>query len=55
VGREIHHVLIGIGFLGLFLASVRWFFSTFPVVQLWQPPQMDELMESEVVSSEVRR
>ncbi|HSM03808.1 MAG TPA: hypothetical protein VK858_04275 [Longimicrobiales bacterium] len=55
VGRMTHHVLIGIGFLGLFLASVRWFFSTFPVIQVWQPPQMAELMESEVASSEVAR
>lgn len=55
VSRMVHHVLIGIGFLGLFLASVRWFFSTFPVIQVWQPPQMAELMESEVASSEVAR
>ena len=30
--------LIGLMFLGLFLMSVRWFLSTFPVIQAWQPP-----------------
>ena len=55
VTQEIYHTLIGVGFLGLFLASVRWFFSTFPIIQLWQPPQMAELMESEIRSSEVSR
>lgn len=55
VTQETYHVLIGVGFLGLFLASVRWFFSTFPVIQVWQPPQQDEFMEAEVTSSEVAR
>ncbi|MEJ2540418.1 MAG: hypothetical protein P8188_10680, partial [Gemmatimonadota bacterium] len=55
VTQEIYHTLIGVGFLGLFLATVRWFFSTFPVIQLWQPPQMDEMTEAEVRSSELAR
>jgi len=48
----IYHFAIGLGFLGLFLGSVRWFFATFPVIQLWQPRQQDELLEAELVSSE---
>jgi hypothetical protein len=44
---EIYHFAIGLGFLGLFLGSLRWFFSTFPVIQIWQPAQQDELMEAE--------
>jgi hypothetical protein len=39
---------IGIGFLGLFLGAVRWFYSTFPIIQMWQPPQEDESYEVEV-------
>ncbi|TVP73021.1 MAG: hypothetical protein EA352_12255 [Gemmatimonadales bacterium] len=39
--------LIGLGFLGLFALSVRWFLSTFPVIQIWQPPQEPEMMERE--------
>jgi len=49
----VYHFAIGIGFLGLFLASVRWFFATFPVLQMWQPPQQAEMHEVEVASSEV--
>lgn len=36
--------LVGIGFLGLVIASVRWFLSNFPVIQVWQP-----LVEAEAV------
>lgn len=39
--------LIGLMFLGLFLLSVRWFLSTFPVVQAWQPPVDPEPAEAE--------
>jgi hypothetical protein len=39
--------LIGLGFLGIFAFSVRWFLSTFPVVQLWQPKPEPEMMERE--------
>jgi hypothetical protein len=40
--------LIGLLFLGAFLWSVRWFLSTFPVVQVWQPMVDAELVEAEV-------
>jgi hypothetical protein len=40
--------LIGLFFLGVFLWSVRWFFSTFPVVQIWQPMVDPEMLEAEV-------
>jgi hypothetical protein len=40
--------LIGLFFLGLFLWSVRWFLSTFPAVQVWQPMAEPESMEAEV-------
>ena len=40
--------LIGFLFLGLFLWSVRWFLSTFPAVQLWQPMVDPESFEAEV-------
>lgn len=39
--------LISLGFLGLFLASVRWFLATFPMIQLWQPPVDPEPLEAE--------
>ncbi|MXV95769.1 MAG: hypothetical protein F4Z92_07870 [Gemmatimonadetes bacterium] len=39
--------LIGLGFLGLFLASVRWFLGTFPAIQIWQPQQDPEPLEAE--------
>jgi hypothetical protein len=40
--------LIGCMFLGLYLGSVRWFFSTFPVVQIWQPMVDPETLEAEL-------
>ncbi len=39
--------LIGLGFLGLFLASIRWFLGTFPAIQIWQPQQDPEPLEAE--------
>lgn len=39
--------LIGVGFLGLFVASIRWFLETFPVMQVWQPPVDPEPLEAE--------
>jgi hypothetical protein len=51
--QQMYHVLIGVGFLGLFLGTVRWFFSTFPIIQMWQPAQLPEMMEAEVRSSEI--
>ena len=41
---------IGFLFLALFLGSVRWFLSTFPAVQIWQP-----MADAESVEAEVRR
>ena len=40
--------LIGFFFLGLFLWSVRWFLSTFPAVQVWQPMVEAESFEAEL-------
>jgi len=40
--------LIGLMFLGLYLGSVRWFLSTFPVMQVWQPMQDPESLEAEL-------
>ncbi len=39
--------LVGLGFMGLFLLSIRWFLATFPVIQLWQPPVDPEPLEAE--------
>jgi hypothetical protein len=44
----IWHPLIGCMFLGLYLGSVRWFLSTFPVVQIWQPMVDPETLEAEL-------
>lgn len=41
--------LIALGFLGLFALSVRWFLSTFPAIQVWQPPQDPEMVDREFV------
>lgn len=40
--------LIGLMFLGLYLGAVRWFLSTFPVLQVWQPMVDPESLESEL-------
>ena len=40
--------LVALMFLGPFLHAVRWFLSTFPVVQIWQPMVDPETFESEV-------
>ena len=39
--------LIGLGFLGLFASAVRWFLSTFPLIQIWQLAPMPEMTEAE--------
>jgi hypothetical protein len=44
---EVYHLAIGLGFMGLFMAAVHWFFATFPVIQIWQPAPQDEMMEAE--------
>jgi hypothetical protein len=43
---------IGLLFLGLFLWSVRWFMTTFPAVQIWQPMVEPESLEAEVREGE---
>jgi hypothetical protein len=40
--------LIGCMFLGLYLGAVRWFLTTFPAVQIWQPMVDAETLEAEV-------
>ena len=40
--------LIASMFLGLFLYAVRWFLSTFPVIQVWQPMVDPETLEVEI-------
>lgn len=45
--------LIGLMFLGLYLGSVRWFLSTFPVIQVWQPMVDPESLEAELPHSEL--
>ena len=42
---------IGLFFLGLFLLSVRWFLTTFPAVQIWQPMVEPEYLDAEVRAS----
>ena len=42
---------IGLFFLGLFLLSVRWFLTTFPAIQIWQPMVEPEYLEAEVRES----
>jgi len=46
----IWHPLIGLMFLGLWLGAVRWFLSTFPVIQLWQPMSDPESLEAEAAA-----
>jgi hypothetical protein len=40
--------LVGLGFLGLFSAAVRWFLVTFPLIQVWQPKPDPEMTEAEL-------
>jgi hypothetical protein len=39
--------LIGMMFLGLWIGAIRWFLSTFPAIQLWQPMVDAETLEIE--------
>jgi hypothetical protein len=41
------HPLIALLFLGPFLFALRWFWSTFPVIQVWQPFAPPESLEAE--------
>jgi hypothetical protein len=34
-------------FLGLWIWAIRWFFSTFPAIQIWQPMADPEALEIE--------
>jgi hypothetical protein len=47
----IWHPLIGCMFLGLYIGAVRWFLSTFPAVQVWQPMVDPETVEAELPRS----
>ena len=40
--------LIGLMFLGLYLGAVRWFLTTFPAMQIWQPMVDPESLEAEL-------
>jgi hypothetical protein len=40
--------LTGLFFLGLYLGAVRWFLSTFPAMQAWQPMVDAETVEAEL-------
>ena len=44
---SIWHPLIALMFAGPFLLAIRWFWSTFPTVQVWQPFQAPESLEAE--------
>lgn len=44
--------LIGCMFLGLYLGAVRWFLSTFPAMQIWQPMVDPETVEAELIRAE---
>ncbi|MSR21121.1 MAG: hypothetical protein EXR91_09110 [Gemmatimonadetes bacterium] len=46
----IWHPLIGLMFLGLYIGAVRWFLSTFPAMQVWQPMVDPETVEAEMMS-----
>ena len=44
-------LLVALMFLGIFLYFVRWFLSTFPVIQVWQPMVDAETFEVEIAAS----
>ena len=44
-----YHPVVSLMFAGLFLFSVRWFWTTFPVLQVWQPAAPPEMLEAERV------
>ena len=44
---SIWHPLIGLMFLGLWIGSIRWFLSTFPAIQMWQPMVDPETLQAE--------
>jgi hypothetical protein len=44
-------LLVALMYLWLFLYVVRWFLSTFPVIQVWQPMVDPETFEVEMAAS----
>ena len=44
-------LLVALMFLGIFLYAVRWFLSTFPLIQVWQPMVDPETFEVEMAAS----
>ncbi len=44
-------LLVALMFLGIFLYAVRWFLSTFPLIQVWQPMEDPETFEVEMAAS----
>jgi hypothetical protein len=42
---------VALMFLGIFLYAVRWFLSTFPLIQVWQPMVDPETFEVEMAAS----
>lgn len=40
--------LIGLLFLGLWIGAIRWFLTTFPMLQIWQPMSDPETLEAEL-------
>ena len=46
-GIGIWEGLVTLVFLGPMLWSLRWFLSTFPVLQVWQPPEQLEMVDLE--------
>ncbi|MCH7855557.1 MAG: hypothetical protein IIB37_02300 [Gemmatimonadetes bacterium] len=44
-------LLVALMFLGIFLFAVRWFLSTFPLIQVWQPMVDPETFEAEMAAS----
>lgn len=40
--------LIGLMFAGFYLGALRWFFQTFPAIQIWQPMVDPETLEAEL-------
>ena len=46
-------LFVALMFLGIFLYVVRWFLSTFPLIQVWQPMVDPETFEVEVATSGV--
>ena len=44
-------LVVALMFLGIFLYTIRWFLSTFPLIQVWQPMVDPETFEVEMAAS----